>query len=618
MFLATTALSEFWDKNQEILFLGSWCCRYDRQRDWQGLKFRVMPTIWNDRRRFYEAARYLDDFGERMIICLTDYLNHVHGQSFGKRYWRILVGPWLFRYMHAAYDRYALLEAAFKEDPDLQTILLDPGSFRVPWDTREFMNLYIDDFYNLQIFSQLLIGMGYQFPERLLPAHWRQVESETATPKEQMRLKRWITRPLDRAWEAISRVLWGRCPVALYNMHCPRFTLWPLIYKMGFRALPLHLNREYLHALRVAPSLDERRKGLGRIPFSGEFERLFVRSLPQEFPILYLEGLQTVRSALLKRYPRAPRVLVSILRWYTDETFKFLAAEAAEKGSRIVAVEHAGGYGFMRFHPEKLHEQRVGDPFIACGWTDEKSGNAKNLPSIFSSPLLESRSHDSKHKPLKTILFITTMQPRYLHKFQSCPVAGQWEEYLDWQMRFLAAVPAWLRSSILFRPYMEDYGFGVRERLLKRFGDIKWDDSVKIVFRRRLKDARLTVVDYAGSTFVESLSSNVPTVSYWNFERWEAPEEAESYFDGLREAGIFWDTPEEAAVKVTAIYENPWRWWGSEPVQQARRRFLDRFALAREDWSDQWASALEQVLAFKQKGEPESACVSEPFVAFKS
>lgn len=37
MFLATTALSEFWDKDQEILFLGSWCLRYDRRSEWGNL-----------------------------------------------------------------------------------------------------------------------------------------------------------------------------------------------------------------------------------------------------------------------------------------------------------------------------------------------------------------------------------------------------------------------------------------------------------------------------------------------------------------------------------------------------------------------------------------------------
>src|SRR2546427_2927490 len=106
MFLATTALSEFWDKDQEILFLGSWCLRYDRRAEWESLKYQVMPCPWDDRKRFYDAAHYLDECGERILIQLTRYLNSVHGTSCSQRYWRILIGPWLIHYMHVAYDRY--------------------------------------------------------------------------------------------------------------------------------------------------------------------------------------------------------------------------------------------------------------------------------------------------------------------------------------------------------------------------------------------------------------------------------------------------------------------------------------------------------------------------------
>ena len=72
MFLATTALADFWDTSDEILFLGSWCLRYDRRRDWQGLRYRVLPSLWDDRRRFYAAAEYLDECAEGILKRLTD------------------------------------------------------------------------------------------------------------------------------------------------------------------------------------------------------------------------------------------------------------------------------------------------------------------------------------------------------------------------------------------------------------------------------------------------------------------------------------------------------------------------------------------------------------------
>ena len=60
MFLATTALSEFWDPTEEMLCLGSWCLRYDRRAQWERLRYQVLPCPWDDRQRFYDAADFLD------------------------------------------------------------------------------------------------------------------------------------------------------------------------------------------------------------------------------------------------------------------------------------------------------------------------------------------------------------------------------------------------------------------------------------------------------------------------------------------------------------------------------------------------------------------------------
>src|SRR5213593_2246507 len=103
MFLATTALSEFWDKRQPLLFLGSWCLRYDRRADWEGLRYKMLPSPWNDRKRFHEAAKYLDGVGERFLGHLVEYLNAAHRVSHGSRYWRVLIGPWLTYCLHAVY-----------------------------------------------------------------------------------------------------------------------------------------------------------------------------------------------------------------------------------------------------------------------------------------------------------------------------------------------------------------------------------------------------------------------------------------------------------------------------------------------------------------------------------
>src|SRR5690349_15105038 len=106
MFLATTALDEFWDKEKEILFLGPWCTNTAKYSNWKPLQYQVLSSPWDDPATREKAFQELEGYTERMLPRLSSYLNQVHNTSYSERYWRILVGPWLLHYIHILFDRH--------------------------------------------------------------------------------------------------------------------------------------------------------------------------------------------------------------------------------------------------------------------------------------------------------------------------------------------------------------------------------------------------------------------------------------------------------------------------------------------------------------------------------
>lgn len=601
VFLATTALSEFWEREQEVFFLGSWCLRYDKRSEWQSLRYQVMPSLWDDRKRFYQAAQYLDECGERLLDHLTDYLNSIHGVTYSQRYWRILVGPWLLHYLHVTYDRYVHLTEAFDRYPSLQTIMLDPRSFRVPRDTLEFVNCVCDDPYNLQIFSQLLQGMGYTFPAKTLRNGWWESGSATAEGdgKERGRIEeaaKWIFHRLAKSVFRRAKGRMGR--VALCHMYIPSKAVWTLAFEMGLGALlyAYLMNRgEEWSFTTPGPLFDRRRNDLADLPWKDPFERILTQLLPQNFPTLYLEGYQLAATEILSRQPTFPPVVVSAVGWDFCEQFKFLAAAASRCGSRLVTMQHGSGYGIGRFAPNELHESRVADSYMVWGWADKDVGLHRNLPNPKLSSLLTDLARKLDYHRAETILFVATTAPRYLFRFYSAPVGSQLEDYVVWQIRFLAAAPARLRSTIIVRPHLLDYGHAIRQRVAERFADVRWDDGQS--FYQGLQCSRIVVADHPGTSFLEGLVANIPIVAFWDPQHWEVRDEAAPYFEDLRKVGILWDSPEAAAAKVAEIYDEPSAWWQSEAVQEVRQRFVDRYALARKDWVDCWVKVLREEIA---------------------
>ncbi|MBI2104112.1 MAG: hypothetical protein HYT90_00825 [Candidatus Omnitrophica bacterium] len=595
MFLATTALSDFWDTQEELLFLGPWCLREDRRQEWEGLRYQLLPNPWEDRQRFDDSAAYLDAYGERLLGSLTDYLNAAHRVSHGTRYWRILIGPWLIHYLHAVYDRYVRLTEAFSRHPTLRTTVLDPGAFRVPPDTLTFVTGLGDDPSNLQMFSEQLAHLGYAFPRKPWAAPEQMAEQMPKISGWRGAVREARARGYGLLEGTAGWIRRAKPHAALCEMSCSRSWLWALAWRSRLRAIPRDAAWDR-PVVCEGPIFDERRKGLAALSAASEFEQIAVRSLPQHVPTLYLEGYDRARDATLSAMRQAPPVIVSAAGWHYQEPFKFLAAEASARGSRLIAVQHGGGYGLFRHAPMEQHERRAADTFLAWGWADHDSTRALgNLPSPRLSQLFMARYGRPANRSSETLLFVSTAHLRYPLRFDSCPIGIDTPAYLQWQLRFLAAIPDRLRRVIRFRPYPQEFGYAVRDQVTRRVGPLQWDGRQPLA--QTLNEARLVVIDHSGTTFLEALRHGVPTVLFWDPRRSEVRDEAAPFVETLRGAGILHDSPEAAAAHIGAIYDQPSAWWERAEVQEARHRFIERYALGRREWLTSWTRAVQDGLA---------------------
>lgn len=597
MFLATTALTNFWDSKDQMLFLGEWCLRTDRPVDLTGVRYRVLPCPWHDRKRFAAAAEHVGQCYEALLSELTQYLNGVHGVRMSVRYWRILIGAWLLHYVHAVYDRYVHLLEAFNTEASLETIVLDPRSYRIPVDTLETATHLRDHhYYNLQMFSQLLAQMGHAFPtleagEDLLPApvppDWR-CRARAAARAARMSAAR-LVGPLQYPW-------WR---AALCDMEVlPRADGWRLAVASRFRILPFRVPALSLGPL--VPIFDGRRNALGTLRATDRFQQMLVKLLPQNFPPLYLEGYEAARWQTRRR-GMLPHVVVSAVGWYYNEAFKYAAAEAAERGARLVGSIHGAGYGMYRLNPSQLHEESVSDSYFVWGtWATASDLHRRRMVPPPKLSNFCSRLRPVPHRT-RRVLFVATTGENYVSRFQSLPVCDQWMEYFAAQERFFAAVSDAIRSEIIIRPHPTGR-HPLRRRLIDRFPDVRWE--AKGSFYRDLERSRVVVIDNLLTTMLEALAANRPVLLYWDRRLWEVCDEALPWFERLRAAEILWDSPEGAAVKLNEIYHSSRHWWEGEAVQDARRAFVRRYADVRPDWLGRWRAALTDEIAASRRPHP--------------
>ena len=580
MFLAITALEDFWDASKEILFIGSWCPASCHSTAGFERPYHLMPSPWDDRERYYRAAAYVDACSEALLRELSHYLNGVHGTNHSERYWRIVLGPWLILYTSIIYDRFVHLKAAFAEYRDLETIGMLESSYRVPSNFNEAASFVEHDPYNLQIFSQLLKLLNHSFTRKPFRGSFGGPSKNATLPRE--RVLRFSERLMRFPFQS-------RAKVTVRGTSLSPVQSWKLAWATGFQALPLDFSLVPRSVDHTAV-FNKARLGLSELPSKDEFQHMLIVLLPTHFPTLYLEGYRVAHARISK--VRCTPLLVSGYAWYGDEEMKLYAARATEGKSCLVSVQHGGGYGVYRCAPYEIHERRLADHFLSWGWADDR----KNNSNIVNPRFCELQDKVRRRMAGKNILFVATGQPRYLYRFHSCPAGSQWDGYFDWQVRFFTKLPADLQSFVRYRPYPINYGHAGEFRVQRSFPTLKWEASSGVVWNK-LIEARIVIIDHLGTTLLETLAGNIPTILFWDPQRWEVRDEAQRYFERLRQAQILWHSPEGAAEKLLDAYTDPGRWWNSDLVQSARGEFVSRHALTKENWVSTWAENLENIAA---------------------
>lgn len=593
MVLVTTGMTELHDLNDDVVLLGPWCLRYDRAAEWAGRQYVVLPTPWTDAEAITQAERYCAGVIDRLLDQLGPWLNAIHRTTHGDRYWRILLGPWLLQYIHVLYDRYISLTRAFDTYADLRTVALDPSTYITPLDSTDFHSLLrgdAADLYNLQLYSQVLC--------RLKPG----AVDGAVVPRAASALA--AARPSSGvAWSRTLRMVRSRLHVALNRFVHPQVVfdemnltpieLLRLMGAMTTRGWALPMGR-----LRPDESMQPDgglREGLRSLGALDAFGATALDTLPANLPMVYLEGYAEFREACVAACPRTPVIMST--DWHKVEALKFLAAEATENGTRLVGMQHGGGYGVSEVLPQETHERAIADTWFTYGWTD---GDDRARPLPHPRFTLRGRAAARSGRERGDVLVMTMSAQRYPGRFQSDGYwAGHFPELLEWRRAFVAALPETVRRSLLMRLQQPDFGWCQKERLLDEFPTLRFDAGGAPV-HEAFPAARLVVIEYNGTSCLEALAADVPTVLFWRSGTHEVRDRARGDFEQLRAVGVLFDTPQAASAQVARVFDNPHTWWAGANVQQARRRFVGRYALGTSDWLRHWTDAL--VVEVKRAG----------------
>jgi putative transferase (TIGR04331 family) len=585
IFLATTALENFWDASQPMLFLSDGCCRFSRRSFWEPLNCETLPCLWKNRKTFDEAYLYTNNVYETLLPVLSEALNAVHDKKYSMRYWRIFLGPWLDHYISVVYDRYVHLMEALKLYPNLTTIVMSNKCYVTPKDSSHFYNLIQDDPYNLQIYSRIFSFLGKQYPT-----------SEYNFSKTELRLGETISfrGNVKRVASGFLNCLGELKKDPSVILMDPYFSFreqFNLFLKSGGSVRTHHA--ESLIFPQQPNNTEFRSRVSEIIEPRDEFELLLKRNIPLDLPQNVVETYESLDNETGVTYPIPAKIIGSAVLWYFQDDFKHWAAKAAESGTKLMGIQHGGNYGSASYMHVEEHELAITDYYCSWGWSSSAEG--AKIITLPASKLVGRKRLGANNKKTGILLAVTSI-PRYLLRLQNLN-SGEFSDYLRWQFQFVASLSPEVKRDLKIR-FRSDYGQDLSERWTNAGCSEDYIQDWRVNFNDSLKKSRLFVCGDLATVFAESLSADTPTILFCDPRVFTIRPEAESFYKELSNAGILYDNPYAAARVANVVYDDVETWWNKPERQRARQNFCYHFARTSPTALSEWIEELNRISCF--------------------
>ena len=569
-FLITSSDQSLWPDDLPILFLGEWCTWNVGSEVLEKLNFEVAsPYGWEDGQREADY-QYVWEIIERILPEISQMLNNYHATNHSQRYWRILLGTWLYKFTMILFNRWATVQNVLTKHSLSSAMTLEfPKNQMVPMDYISFARMYRFDSWNQAIYGTILkesSNISCTVKKIDFIDEGRLTDLAYFTPPPSMPLKSQVKKNIAKVAQKFSILLTKSTDAFMVSTYLPFLQEFKLYLSLGQIPVP--------RLLESTPKADldiNARKNLclDSDKFSG-FERFIRTLIPEHLPICYLEGYQVLcEKAKSMPWPTKPKFIFTSNSFDGDEVFKAWVASKTELGIPYMIGQHGGNYGAAKFAPSEIHEVETADRYLTWGWV----GNSPKIHSVGALPLMGRPT--GKYNPKGRLLLV---QRGGGHREALWDETIVFRNYLEDQFKFVGLLSSQVIKKLSVRLYSAYlYANWSEDKMWRRYFPLIDLDYGTGPIGDRILQSRLIVFSYESTGVLELLAGNVPVIFFYNVNNWPIRPEAKPYYDLLIEVGIFHLSAESAAQKVNEIWDDISSWWGKDVVLKARREFCDQF-----------------------------------------
>lgn len=531
------------------------------------LDIRVSAPLRTNMEECKKYIEIVDQKYEQYVTVLMDRLNDLHDVEFNKTYWRQQFYLGLKGYITRVYEFYMQVSSRFSpEHHEVQT--LDKESFFTPFDLQE-LNDYLS---NSELAQEQLFTIYMEtFYEQLqLPTFEKENSFRNIKQEKKVSFKY-------KTAHSIFQLMRFRKPsILLVGVNYDKTYLLKLLSKSFFKIFWLDFT-PFQKSRVTGQCVDDRDFIAKRNESFDDFDKFFFDTLPHFFPKIFIEEYSSASNYyndMCDQYKHLQYVISE--SWIGNSQLSFFIAHLRQRGIKFIYSEHKGTqHPFLGNYVYDL--TKITDKYYTSGWYSKHYNKHENL--IKTGLMHKVKGNKNIPELQNKILYFAAPAFAKKHSY-NCMGSFMGEDGLEhfaYQKSFFQSISKDVLKTFVYRIapiYREKNTMRYdQEHILQQYLQHVQIDKGEHSGIDSMHNAKLVVIDYLNSGYLESLLNNYPTLLFLNSNDYLDPSQ-EHIFEELIEAKIIHTSGESAGKFLMEIYDDPMTWWRSSKVQKARQIFI--------------------------------------------
>ena len=565
-YLITTSDESTWKFDRPVIFLGEWCCLYDRRHIWENMDAIVAKPYGVD-----SSLKNLNDdqargFEDIIFPKLCTSLNHYHGKQYSQRFWKIILGHWLRHNIDVIINRVKTLEQCLQKYQISGTTFFRSENFSLTAeDFNSSLSNFDDNRWNNILNEKILNLLDINIPFIEIIDYHSGFQSSRIKSSFSRVFFKWIHKYIGLFLNLFIRdndafIINSYLPLKEeVKLHLALKQLPQFWSESNFK---VQKRPNSMMRLKLAKELTSKSKNsLMEILSSLLFEFL---------PICFLEDFSNLNYlSKNQRWPKNPKFIFTSSNFYTDDLFKLWTANQVELGTKYYTGQHGNHNGTRRLMIG-VTEEVTCDKFLTWGWTEKLSQYTPAF--VFKTVGKVSKNYDPQG-------YLLLIQLHFPHRIMMWDEIYEFGEYFKAQQTFVGGLNPLPKEKLILRlhPTFSQYNWGEESRWKDFDSSLKIDNS-NVKISRLIAQSRLVIHSYDSTGILETLSQNIPTLAFWQDDLEHLRDSAKPFYQLLIDAEIIHFTPESIAQKINEIWDDVDGWWVQKNVQECRRKFCNQYA----------------------------------------